>query len=78
MHYCVHLLTKELPSENKIAEIMKPYNSELVYSSDDEDKQIDYPVFTWDYYRIGGRYKSELKLKVHFFQFLVEKECIKY
>ena len=65
MHYCVHLLTKELPSENKIAEIMKPYNSELVYSSgDEEDKQIDYPVFTWDYYRIGGRYKAELKLKV--------------
>lgn len=65
MHYCVHLLTKELPSENKIAEIMKPYNSELVYSSDDEeDKQIDYPVFTWDYYLIGGRYKAELKLKV--------------
>jgi hypothetical protein len=25
MHYCIHLLTKELPSENKIAEIMKPY-----------------------------------------------------
>lgn len=65
MHYCVHLLTKELPSENKIAEIMKPYNSELVYSSgNEEDKQIDYPVFTWDYYRIGGRYKAELKLKV--------------
>lgn len=65
MHYCVHLLTKELPSENKIAAIMKPYNSELVYGSDDEeDKQIDYPVFTWDYYRIGGRYKAELKLKV--------------
>lgn len=65
MHYCVHLLTKELPSENKIAEIMKPYNSELVYGSDKEkDKQIDYPVFTWDYYRIGGRYKAELKLKV--------------
>ncbi len=64
MHYCVHLLTKELPSEDKIAEIMKPYNSELVYGSDDEDKQIDYPVFTWDYYLIGGRYKAELKLKV--------------
>ena len=60
MHYCVHLLTKELPSENKIAEIMKPYNSELIYDSDDEeDKQIDYPVFTWDYYQIGGRYKPE-------------------
>lgn len=65
MHYCVHLLTKELPSENKIAAIMKPYNSELVYGSDDEEgNQINYPVFTWDYYRIGGRYKAELKLKV--------------
>ena len=64
MHYCVHLLTKELPSENKIAAIMKPYNSELVYGSDEEDEQIDYPVFTWDYYQIGGRYKAELKLKV--------------
>ena len=64
MHYCVHLLTKELPSENKIAEIMKPYNSELVYGSDEEEKEIDYPAFTWDYYRIGGRYKAELKLKV--------------
>ena len=64
MHYCVHLLTKELPSENKIAAIMKPYNSELIYGSDEEDKQIDYPVFTWDYYQIGGRYKAELKLKV--------------
>lgn len=43
---------------------MKPYNSELIYGSDEEDKQIDYPVFTWDYYQIGGRYKAELKLKV--------------
>ena len=41
MHYCVHLLTKELPSENKIAEIMKPYNSELVYGSDDEEDEQD-------------------------------------
>ena len=64
MHYCVHLLTKELPSENKIAEIMKPYNSESVYCSDEGSKQIDYPIFTWNYYRIGGRYKAELKLKV--------------
>lgn len=65
MHYCVHLLTKELPSENKIAEIMKPYNSELIYGSDeDEEKIINYPIFTWDGYQIGGRYKAELKLKV--------------
>lgn len=39
MHYCVHLLTKELPSENKIAEILKPYNSELIYDSDEDEEK---------------------------------------
>lgn len=64
MHYCLHLLTDKLPDKDKIAEIMKPYNSEeLVYSNSENDAQIIYPVFTWDYYQIGGRYKAELKLK---------------
>lgn len=62
MHYCLHLLTKELPNKDKIAEIMKPYNSELIYGTEDDTKII-YPVFTWDWYQIGGRYKAELKLK---------------
>lgn len=63
MHYCLHLLTKELPNKDKIAEIMKPYNSELVYGNSEDDTKIIYPVFTWDWYQIGGRYKAELKLK---------------
>lgn len=65
MHYCVHLLTKELPTKDEIAEIMQPYNSEFVYGdSDDEGEMINYPTFTWDWYQIGGRYKAALKLKV--------------
>lgn len=69
MHYCLHLLTKELPSKDKIAEIMKPYSEELFYDDCEEDENGDtivkksYPVFMWDWYRIGGRYKARLKLK---------------
>lgn len=49
MHYCVHLLTKTLPTKDEIAEIMQPYNSEFVYGdSDDEGEMINYPTFTWD------------------------------
>ena len=63
MHYCLHLLTKEFPSENKIAEIMKPYSEELFYDEQKKDKTKPYPPFMWDYYQIGGRYKADLKLK---------------
>ena len=67
MHYCVHLLTKELPSENQIADIMNPYYVGNVYSNLDEENEdyvVNYPTFTWDCYQIGGRYKAEIKLKV--------------
>lgn len=67
MHYCVHLLTKELPSENQIADIMNPYYVGNVYSNLDEENEdhvVNYPTFTWDGYQIGGRYKAEIKLKV--------------
>ena len=65
MHYCVHLLTKELPTEEDIEKILAPYNDEVVYGNDDdENAEIIYPEFTWDWYQIGGRYKADLKLKV--------------
>jgi len=57
MHYCVLLITKELPSEDEIANIMEPYR----YCNIDFDNR---PVFTWDWYGIGGRYNGSLKLKV--------------
>ena len=64
MHYCLHLLTKKLPTEKDIEKIMAPYNDETVYrENDDENTEIDYPEFTWDWYQIGGRYKAKLKLK---------------
>lgn len=64
MHYCVHLLTKELPTEKQIYEILKPYNYENFHSQEKDDENIEYPPFTWDWYEIGGRYRSGFKLKV--------------
>ena len=65
MHYCVQLLTKELPSEEDIRKIMQPYNDDVVYGNDEEDENVEIirPVFTWDWYQIGGRYAGRLKLK---------------
>ena len=66
MHYCVQLLTKELPSEEDIRRIMQPYNDDVVYGNDDEEDEnveIIRPVFTWDWYQIGGRYKARIKMK---------------
>lgn len=65
MHYCALLVTNELPNDNKIAEIMDKYNSENLEYDEKSDKLIgEYPVFTWDWYQIGGRYAGSLKLKV--------------
>lgn len=66
MHYCVHLLTKQLPTEKEIEKIMEPYNWDSIDNEDTDDgeKKIEYPVFTWDWYQIGGRYSACLKPKV--------------
>lgn len=57
MHYCVHLITKTLPTEKEIDEIMKPYK-------DDNIEDLSSRVFTWDWWSIGGRYGGRIKLKV--------------
>lgn len=66
MHYCIHLLTKQLPTEKEIEKIMEPYNWDSIDDEDTGDgkKKIEYPAFTWDWYQIGGRYSAYLKLKV--------------
>lgn len=65
MHYCVLLFTKELPSEEKIAEIMQPYyEGNAEYDEETEQRLNPYPVFEWDWYQIGGIYKGSLKLSV--------------
>lgn len=63
MHYCIHLFTEELPNEAQIEEILSPFNSETVYS-DDENAPKEYPAFTWDYFMIGGRYGGKLQLRI--------------
>lgn len=62
MHYCALLVTNELPNDKHISDIMDKYNVEY---DEETDKLIgEYPVFTWDWYQIGGRYAGSLKLKV--------------
>lgn len=62
MHYCLMLFTKDCPSEKQIEDMMKKYNSEDIYA---DDKEIEYPQFTYDWYQIGGRYNGSLKLKIN-------------
>ena len=46
MHYCVLLFTNELPSEEKIAEIMHPYyEGNAEYDEETENRLNPYPVF---------------------------------
>lgn len=46
MHYCIHLLTKQLPTEKEIEKIMEPYSWDSIddEDTDDEKKKIEYPV----------------------------------
>lgn len=62
MHYCIHLLTKQLPTEKEIEKIMEPYSWDSIddEDTDDDKKKIEYPVFTWDWYQIGGKYSARL------------------
>ena len=61
MHYACLLITEGFPTKERIAEILKPFNSED-YSLD-KDASKKRPVFTWDWYQIGGRYAARLKLR---------------
>lgn len=63
MHYCLLLITKEIPSENRISEILEPYDEENL-ECDKTGKIISFPTFTYDWWKIGGRYSGKLKLKI--------------
>ena len=54
MHYKGFIITKELPTEERLAEILAKYEENL-----EESKE-----FEWDWWQIGGRYGG--KLKIHF------------
>jgi len=65
MHYCTLLITDEFPTENNISNIMEKYDCENLKSDEETGELIgEYPLFTWDYYQIGGRYAGSLKLKI--------------
>lgn len=58
MHYCFLYFSKEMPTREKIREVMAPYNYENYY----ESREVQ--PFYYDYFVIGGRYGGKLKLKV--------------
>ena len=64
MHYCLLLITREMPSENRISEILKPYDEENL-ECDETGEIISFPIFTYDWWEIGGRYSGKLKLKIN-------------
>lgn len=64
MHYCLMLITKEFPSKAVVEKALEYYNSEKFYEEKGENEDIPYPIITWDWWQIGGRYNGSLKLKV--------------
>lgn len=63
MHYCLLMLTKTLPTDNDIDEILKPFNSEDFWRLEEANPNIERPKFTWDWWQVGGRYNGKFKLK---------------
>lgn len=66
MHSCLLLITKEFPTQEVIDKALEPYNEEKFYELKEKNKDIPYPVITWDWYSIGGRYDGSLKLKIDY------------
>ena len=71
MHYKAHLITKEFPTDEVIDKIMRPFGWEEYNNEKEEDEDKPLPVFTWDWYQVGGRYNS-------FFELDMEKTEDKY
>lgn len=71
MHYKLLVFTRELPTEEEIEDLMMPYNEDSYYSNYDDEgnyigvgKEPERPVFTWDWYQIGGRYSGQIAAEV--------------
>lgn len=62
MHYCIHLYTKDFPSDEVIKQVLAPYDEEAFYKAKESDESIQRPLFLCDWYQIGGRYGGRLKL----------------
>ena len=62
MHYKAHLITREFPTDDIIDKIMQQYSWEEYHNRKDKNENEPYPVFTWDWYQVGGRYNSFFEL----------------
>jgi hypothetical protein len=65
MHYSVLVITKEIPSGEDLVNIMEKYKWDNLQYDEDENLIGERPIFTYDYYQIGGRYNGKLKLKIN-------------
>lgn len=54
MHYKGYVITKELPTEEMLSDILEKYR---------ENNSDEIQPFAWDWYQIGGRYSGKLKIK---------------
>lgn len=64
MHYCVMLISKSIPSNEYIKNVMSKYTWKNIKKDEDGNIIGERPIFTYDYYTIGGRYAGGIKLKV--------------
>jgi len=60
MHYCVFVYTKEFPTDEAIEKALKPYK----YKDGGYDDGEKRPLFTWDWWQVGGRYGGKFKLDI--------------
>lgn len=73
MHYSTLIITDKKPTADDIARILKPFDErpfrdkvlelENKYGEDEAYKLIEYPLLTWDWYQIGGRWDKSFKTK---------------
>lgn len=74
MHYCLVLVTKDLPTDEHIGKVLEKFDNKKLYEevSDGvtlfdtlttEEKKLRYP-FSYDYWQVGGRYGGYIKYKL--------------
>ena len=70
MHYAIVIVTEEFPTDEVLEKVLEPYEDEVFYGQFGEDEDIpdtaERPVFTWDWWQVGGRYCGRIKLKIDY------------
>lgn len=60
MHFCFLIFTKDEPSYDELEKIMEPY-CEYGDWFEESTHSENYPLFSWDYFGIGGRWNDLLE-----------------